>query len=158
MRVAMAPVVILAAVLMTAAPDVANAQPPLQKDTWLLSGALGLALDADQWALLRDPDVIGSVRSVRMTDLPIVPSLDGALVYSGGGPEGRNSSWADPPAAAPQTTKQNASARIPRVMPASLCRVDGLPAWMVGPPAASLGASCRQPAPRRCFSGLRASA
>ena len=35
----------------------------------------------------RDPDVIGSVRSVRMTDLPIVPSLDGALVYSGGGPE-----------------------------------------------------------------------
>jgi len=31
--------------------------------------------------------VIGSVRSVRMTDLPIVPSLDGALVYSGGGPE-----------------------------------------------------------------------
>jgi hypothetical protein len=35
----------------------------------------------------RDPDVLGSVRSVRMTDLPIVPSLDGALVYSGGGPE-----------------------------------------------------------------------
>jgi hypothetical protein len=35
----------------------------------------------------RDPDVVGSVRSVRMTDLPIVPSLDGALVYSGGGPE-----------------------------------------------------------------------
>ena len=52
MRVAMAPVVILAAVLMTAAPDVANAQPPLQKDTWLLSGALGLALDADGIASL----------------------------------------------------------------------------------------------------------
>jgi len=47
MRFAMAPVVILAAVLMTAAPDVAHAQPPLQKDTWLVSGALGLALDAD---------------------------------------------------------------------------------------------------------------
>jgi len=47
MRFAMAPVVILAAVLMTAAPEVAQAQPPLAKDTWLLSGALGLALDAD---------------------------------------------------------------------------------------------------------------
>ena len=47
MRVALAPVVILAAVLMMAAPDVAHAQPPLQRDTWLLSGALGLALDAD---------------------------------------------------------------------------------------------------------------
>jgi len=35
----------------------------------------------------RDPDVIGSVRSVRMTDLPVVPSLGAALVYSGGGPE-----------------------------------------------------------------------
>jgi len=35
----------------------------------------------------RDPDVLGSVRSVRMTDLPIVPSLGGVLVYSGGGPE-----------------------------------------------------------------------
>ena len=42
----MAPVVLLA-VLISAAPDVANAQPPLQKDTWLVSGALGLALDAD---------------------------------------------------------------------------------------------------------------
>jgi len=47
MRFAMAPVVILAAVLMTAAPEVAHAQPPLQRDTWLLSGALGLAIDAD---------------------------------------------------------------------------------------------------------------
>ena len=47
MRFALAPVVILAAVLMTAAPDVAHAQPPLQRDTWLLSAALGLALDAD---------------------------------------------------------------------------------------------------------------
>jgi opacity protein-like surface antigen len=47
MRVALAPVVILAAVLVTAAPDVVHAQPPLQRDTWLLSGALGLALDAD---------------------------------------------------------------------------------------------------------------
>src|SRR6266508_1647321 len=35
----------------------------------------------------RDPDVIGSVRSVRMTDLPVVPSLGAALVYTGGGPE-----------------------------------------------------------------------
>jgi hypothetical protein len=35
----------------------------------------------------RDPDVIGSVRSVRMTDLPVVPSLSAAIVYSGGGPE-----------------------------------------------------------------------
>jgi len=35
----------------------------------------------------QQPGVIGSVRSVRMTDLPIVPSLRGALVYSGGGPE-----------------------------------------------------------------------
>jgi opacity protein-like surface antigen len=47
MRVALAPVVILAAVLVTTAPDVVHAQPPLQRDTWLLSGALGLALDAD---------------------------------------------------------------------------------------------------------------
>jgi hypothetical protein len=47
MRFALAPVVILAAVLMTASPDLANAQPPLQKDTWLATGALGLALDAD---------------------------------------------------------------------------------------------------------------
>ena len=52
MRVAMAPVVILAAVLMTAAPDVANAQPPLQKDTWLVSGALGVGIDADGSASL----------------------------------------------------------------------------------------------------------
>jgi hypothetical protein len=35
----------------------------------------------------QQPGVIGSVRSVRMTDLPIVPSLRGAIVYSGGGPE-----------------------------------------------------------------------
>ena len=48
----MAPVVILAAVLMTAAPDVANAQPPLQKDTWLVSGALGVGIDADGSASL----------------------------------------------------------------------------------------------------------
>ena len=41
MRVALAPVVILAAVLVTAASTVAQAQPPLQRDTWLLSGALG---------------------------------------------------------------------------------------------------------------------
>lgn len=45
MRFAMAPVVLLAAVL--AAPAMAHAQPPLQKDTWLVSGALGLAIDAD---------------------------------------------------------------------------------------------------------------
>jgi hypothetical protein len=35
----------------------------------------------------REPGVIGSVRSARMTDAPIVPSLAGAFVYSGGGPE-----------------------------------------------------------------------
>jgi hypothetical protein len=35
----------------------------------------------------KDPDVIGSVRSARMTDTPIIPSLGGAFVYSGGGPE-----------------------------------------------------------------------
>jgi hypothetical protein len=35
----------------------------------------------------RDPDVIGSVRSARMTDTPIIPSLGAAFVYSGGGPE-----------------------------------------------------------------------
>jgi len=34
-----------------------------------------------------DPDVIGSVRSARMTDTAIIPSLGGAFVYSGGGPE-----------------------------------------------------------------------
>jgi DUF3048 family protein len=33
------------------------------------------------------PDVIGSVRSARITDAPIVPSLGAAFVYSGGGPE-----------------------------------------------------------------------
>ena len=47
MRVGMAPVVILATVLLASVPDAAQAQPPLQRDTWLLSGALGLALDAD---------------------------------------------------------------------------------------------------------------
>jgi hypothetical protein len=35
----------------------------------------------------KDPDVIGSVRSARMTDAPIIPSLGAAFVYSGGGPE-----------------------------------------------------------------------
>ncbi|HEX9506335.1 MAG TPA: DUF3048 domain-containing protein, partial [Acidimicrobiia bacterium] len=35
----------------------------------------------------RDPDVIGSVRSARMTDTPIIPSLNAAFVYTGGGPE-----------------------------------------------------------------------
>ncbi len=35
----------------------------------------------------QQPDVIGSVRSVRMTDRHVLPSLDAALVYSGGGPE-----------------------------------------------------------------------
>lgn len=33
------------------------------------------------------PNVIGAVRSVRMTDRPVLASLDAALVYSGGGPE-----------------------------------------------------------------------
>ena len=35
----------------------------------------------------KDPDVIGSVRSARITDTPILPSLGAAFVYSGGGPE-----------------------------------------------------------------------
>ena len=35
----------------------------------------------------QQPDVIGSVRSARITDTPIVPSFSGAFVYSGGGPE-----------------------------------------------------------------------
>jgi len=35
----------------------------------------------------KDPNVLGSVRSARMTDTPIIPSLDAAFVYSGGGPE-----------------------------------------------------------------------
>jgi hypothetical protein len=35
----------------------------------------------------RQPDVIGSVRSVRMTDRHVLPSLDAVLVYTGGGPE-----------------------------------------------------------------------
>jgi opacity protein-like surface antigen len=47
MRFRIAPAMILAAVVLTSAPDVAQAQPPLQRDTWLLSGALGLAVDAD---------------------------------------------------------------------------------------------------------------
>ena len=47
MRLRVAPAMILAAVLLASVPDAAYAQPPLQRDTWLLSGALGLALDAD---------------------------------------------------------------------------------------------------------------
>jgi hypothetical protein len=35
----------------------------------------------------KEPGVIGSVRSARMTDSPIIPSLGGVMVYSGGGPE-----------------------------------------------------------------------
>ena len=35
----------------------------------------------------KDPDTIGSVRSARMTDTPVIPSLSAAFVYSGGGPE-----------------------------------------------------------------------
>jgi DUF3048 family protein len=35
----------------------------------------------------KDPNVLGSVRSARMTDTPIIPSLGAAFVYSGGGPE-----------------------------------------------------------------------
>ena len=35
----------------------------------------------------QQPDVIGSVRSARMTDRPILASLGAAFVYSGGGPE-----------------------------------------------------------------------
>jgi opacity protein-like surface antigen len=39
--------VILAVAVLASLPDAAQAQPPLQRDTWLLSGGLGLALDAD---------------------------------------------------------------------------------------------------------------
>ncbi|TMF62439.1 MAG: DUF3048 domain-containing protein, partial [Chloroflexi bacterium] len=35
----------------------------------------------------QEPGIIGSVRSARITDAPIVPSLGAAFVYSGGGPE-----------------------------------------------------------------------
>lgn len=35
----------------------------------------------------RQPDTIGGVRSVRMTDRPLLPSMGAVLVYSGGGPE-----------------------------------------------------------------------
>lgn len=47
MRFGIAPVAILAAALLISVADAAHAQPPLQRDTWLLSGALALALDAD---------------------------------------------------------------------------------------------------------------
>ena len=47
MRFRIAPVVVLATILLASMPEAAHAQPPLQRDTWLLSGALGLALDAD---------------------------------------------------------------------------------------------------------------
>ena len=47
MHFRMAPVVFVAAVVLVSFADSAHAQPPLQRDTWLLSGALGLALDAD---------------------------------------------------------------------------------------------------------------
>lgn len=35
----------------------------------------------------QQPDVLGSVRSVRMTDRHVLPALDAVLVYTGGGPE-----------------------------------------------------------------------
>ena len=47
MRFRIAPVVILATLLLASMPEAAHAQPPLQRDTWLLTGALGLGLDAD---------------------------------------------------------------------------------------------------------------
>ena len=47
MRFRIAPVVILATILLASMPEAAHAQPPLQRDTWLLTGALGLGLDAD---------------------------------------------------------------------------------------------------------------
>ena len=47
MRFRLAPVVICLAVVLASFAEEAQAQPPLQRDTWLLSGALGLALDAD---------------------------------------------------------------------------------------------------------------
>ncbi len=47
MRFRITPVVILATVLLASMPAAVSAQPPLQRDTWLLSGALGLAVDGD---------------------------------------------------------------------------------------------------------------
>ncbi len=47
MRFRIVPVVILATTLFASIPEAAQAQPPLQRDTWLLTGALGLGLDAD---------------------------------------------------------------------------------------------------------------
>ena len=35
----------------------------------------------------QQPDTIGAVRSARMTDRPVIPSLGAIFVYSGGGPE-----------------------------------------------------------------------
>ena len=47
MRFRIACAVIFANVLLVSMPEGAYAQPPLQRDTWLLTGGLGLALDAD---------------------------------------------------------------------------------------------------------------
>ena len=47
MHVRIAPVAILVTILLASLPQTAQAQPPLQRDTWLLSAALGLAIDAD---------------------------------------------------------------------------------------------------------------
>src|SRR5439155_831300 len=45
------------------------------------AGALAAVFQSQQ------PDVIGAVRSARMTDRPVIPSLGAIFVYSGGGPE-----------------------------------------------------------------------
>jgi opacity protein-like surface antigen len=47
MRFGLAPVVVLAAVLLTSAPDAAHAQPPLERGSWLATGFAGWALDGD---------------------------------------------------------------------------------------------------------------
>jgi len=47
MRIGIVPAVCLTALILAAAPRAASAQPPLQPGTWLISPAIGLALDPD---------------------------------------------------------------------------------------------------------------
>lgn len=64
MRFGIAPVLFLAGLLVTCVPGAAQAQPPLQRDTWLLTPFLGLVLDADA-----DPSLtIGGAGAYPITD------------------------------------------------------------------------------------------
>jgi hypothetical protein len=47
MRTTIVHAVCLAAFIVTALPDAASAQPPLERGTWLVTPAIGLALDSD---------------------------------------------------------------------------------------------------------------